>query len=173
MSTKEKLKADVVLGGEVKVEWDVDVDPDLSFLGEYAGKEGEGTLERASHGCKVGDHECRYFKPANHWPHNPKNWDHVSGAEKAGVIKKHGSLRNADLHYAIKAMRRMEDYNDQKWYMVYCKVTVTLGGLSAFDSVCGVESDSSEDHRKEIERNCLSEALAELKEKAMKRLEVE
>lgn len=173
MKTTKATKPSVSLEVEVKIKWETDENPDLSFLGEYTNEESEGTLDRAKHGVRVGDHQCRFFRPANHWPHNPKNWNSVSGEEKAEVIKKYGSLRNTDLHYAVEDMKRMEDFEAGKWSMEGCVVTVRIGALEASDSLWGVESDSSDDHRKEIERDCLARALEELRTKILKRLEVE
>jgi len=165
--------ASISIRVEVKFKWEMDESPDFSYLGEYTNKEDQGTLDRAKHGIRVGHNECRFFRPANHWPHDPKNWDHVSGKEKAEVIKKHGSLQNADLHYAVEDMRRMEAYEAGEWYMEGCVAIVRAGSLEARGSVWGVESDSSGDHKREIERDCLAEALGELEDKIGKRLEVE
>jgi len=165
--------AKLTLTAFVTIKWDIDTDPDTSHLGEYSSEEKEGSLDRAAYGISVRQGECRYFKPANHWPHNPKNWEHMDGKEKAEIIKEHGSLRNADLHYAVEDLKRTEAFNNNEWWMEFCKVTVRIGTLSASKVLSGTESDSSDEHKKDTEEECRDAALGELENKILRRLEVE
>ena len=175
--------------GKTRILHILDTDPDLSYLGEYTNDIGPGVIVR-EHGefyerIKTGmerDYNGRFigklppeysnlygrdqlpgFKPSsNHIPHDPKNWSHVPRKNKSEVIRKYGSLKNADYVYALEDYRRMEDYNNNHWCCIGIRVETTIetsendfkdrlinevssGGL------WGIESDSGEDHFREIE----------------------
>ncbi len=84
----------------------------------------------------------RYFKPTNHLPHNPKNWEHCSPDSLAGVIADYGSLEKADIAYAIADWERAESYG-KDWSMLGVVVQAYAGDwLIQTDSVWGIESDS-------------------------------
>lgn len=156
----------------ISVKWEIDENPDLSHLGEYSDKPEEGAIDRQALGDSQSE-EYRYWNPENHKKFDPKNWDHVSGKDKAMTIRKHGSLRNAEAHYRMEDYKRHEAFNNNEWWMEVCVVTVRIGALKAEASCCGVESDAGEDHRKEIASSVTYDALAELKKKVMSRLECE
>lgn len=157
---------------ETNVKWEIDENPDLSHLGEYTDTFEEGAIDREKLGhMKSG--QFRYFVPMNHRVYDKKDWDHVSAKDKRELILKHGSLKNTTRFYAMEDYKRYEAYNDDKWHMTVCIVTARFGALSATASLHGVESDCGEDYRKEVERDVASDAIADLREKMKKRMEVE
>ena len=146
---------------EVEVKWEVDDSPDLDFYGKYTDQYEEGAIDRRKLGQR-GNGEFRYFVSANNSVHNPKDWDHVSGKEKADLIRKHGSLANVTRSYAKSDYERMEAYNRGEWHMRGCVVTVRLGSLKAKGSLWGIESDCGDAYEKEVTEDVTSSALREL-----------
>lgn len=158
----------------VEIKWEDDEDPDLSFYGAYTDTFKEGCIDRKKGGDMTNDREYRYWMPGpNHYPHNPKSWSHVRGKRRAKVIKQYGSLAKADAAYVLDDYRRCESFNRGDWNMVGCRVTVSFGHLEAKDSLWGINSDCSAGYRKEVETDCTANAIAELKTKILKRLQVE
>lgn len=172
-TSKKKSKPPTLpLDVEIKVRWEPDDNPDLSHLGEYSDTPEEGAIDRE----KLGDMEpntYRYWNPANHKTYDPKDWAHVSGKDKAELIRKHGSLKNVCAHYRMEDYKRNEAYNNQEWGMEGCIVTARIGQLKAEASCWNVESDAGEAHRQDIVSSVTSEALSELTKKVMARLECE
>jgi len=146
----------------LRIEHVLDEDPDLSFLGEYSSSWQEGAIDRE----ELGDMErgeLRYFIPGQHVPHSPKNWSHVSAAEKAKVVKQYGSLAAADEAYAMHDYERMERYNRGDWHMMGIVVTILKGAFKEVGnaSLWGIESDSSAAYVEEVENDLMEEAGAE------------
>ncbi len=68
----------------VKIIERYDDHPDLSHLGEYSDTPRDGAIDRVGRGRN----EYRYWNPGpNHYPHNPKSWDHVSENEVDKAIQ--------------------------------------------------------------------------------------
>lgn len=175
MPTKtEAVKLWVSLGLKVvrRVKWELDDDSDLDYLGKYTDQYEDGAIDREGT-PGFSRHEYRYFVSTNHAVYDPKSWAHVSGKEKADLIRKHGSLANVTRHYAREDYRRMEAYNRGDWHMRRCVVSVRYGSLRAEDSVCGIESDCGDDYEREVIRDLTRAATRELRGKLMKRLEIE
>lgn len=168
-----KADPEVLLSAKFSVRWECDDNPDTSHWGEYTDQWKEGAIDRVKLGDTDGLASFKYFVSTNHAVHNPKNWEHVNGKDKQKVIQEFGSLKNADRHYAREDYRRMEEFNRGEWRYEGCVVTVRIGNLEAEDSLWGVESDAGEEYREGIEHEVKAQALARLKEKIMKRLEVE
>jgi hypothetical protein len=169
---KAQVKTKLTLEPTVVVKWEPDCDADLSMLGEYSNTAEEGAIDREERG-DMGRGEYRYWNPANHGKYNPKDWEHVSGKEKRGLIKKHGSLKNTVASYRMEDYKRHEDYNRGQWQMEGCIVTVRLGELEGTSSLWGIESDCGEDYRAEVIADVTVEALNALEDKVMARLAVE
>jgi hypothetical protein len=123
----------------VKVNRDVDDQPDLSHLGEYSNKPGDAdkTIDRGER-----SRECRYFIAT------------LSGDETGNP----DSVR--------QDYERMEAYNNQKWCMIGISASadVVLAGQTVqrirSAGLWGVESDSDGAYLAEVE----SEQLDELRE---------
>lgn len=165
-------KVEVRLEIDVSVRWDFDPDPDLSMLGKYSNEYAESAIDREKRGdMKRG--EYRYWHPANHANYDPKNWDHVDNNTKRDLIKKHGSLANTERAYREEDYLRHEEYNNGAWLMEGCVVKARFKGLTAQASLWGIESDSDPKYQKEVESDVTSEAVELLKQKILKRLEVE
>ena len=117
--------------------------------------------------CFLDRNQYRYFIPCNHLPHNPKNWIHVQGKELEKVIKEHGSIKSADMHYAIEDYKRMESLNRGNWCFIgiMAKATVqTENGVTQHitsGGLWGIESDSG-DYIKEVVKEQLSSLKCEL-----------
>jgi hypothetical protein len=167
---EEKTK--LLLEPVASVKWETDSDADLSMLGEYSNKPGEGTVNREALGHMLHG-EYRYWNPSNHAEYKKEDWSHVSGKEKRDVIKKHGSLKNAVIHYRMEDYKRHEAYNRGEWQMEGCVVTVTLGQLTGKSSLWGIESDCGDEYRSEVVADVIIEALNNLEDKVKARLAVE
>jgi hypothetical protein len=131
----------------VRVRWETDSDPDLSFIGEYASRPGpdDRTIDREERG-DVGRNEYRYFIAA------------MSGEET-------GNPESVEQDY-----RRMEDMNRGDWQMLgcWCEAEVVLipgGPIQTIRSggLCGIESDSGDGYLREIEQEQASELREQLK----------
>lgn len=140
--------------------------------------------------CK--SREYRFFIPGNHWPHNPENWNHITGDALAKVIAEHGSIENADKAYALQDYRRSEALNKGQWCYIGIKVEAEVGisedgkewkteKLSS-TGLWGIKSDSGEEYFKSVieeESNELRKELeafgfsARIIREAFKRMEEE
>lgn len=164
-----------LVGVKVLVSWDVDESgvADLSYLGEYIREYKEGALDRQV----LGDWQSgqmRYWMPSsNHYPHDPKSWEHVPPAVRKRTIKKYGSLKKADESYVLQDYRRCEDFNDGKFWMERILVEVQLGAMAGKAALHAIESDSTREYLKEVETEQIKEAMADLREKILKRISVE
>jgi hypothetical protein len=165
-------------------------DPDFSHYGKFTDDIGPGVIvrtagefyerlpaemERDVDGRFIGkggpeystySREYNGWIPGNHIPHNPKNWSHVSRKDKSEVIKKYGSLKNADYAYALEDFKRIEEMI--KGYWMYISIVVetritTDTGLSDVvrSSLSGIESDCK-DHIEEVIRELKEENRAQL-----------
>ena len=162
----------------LRVEYIFDQDADLSFMGEYSDSWSEGAIDRKEKG-DADRGELQYWIPGpNHYPHNPKNWDHVKKAVKAKVIKEFGSLGEADHAYMMRDYERMEAFNRGDWHMMGIAVTVIKGEFDIKDivvtgtlqiqgaevgsaSLWGIESDSDTSYVESVEDELIDEAAAE------------
>lgn len=167
-SRSPKLELEV----EISVRWEDDETPDLSYIGAYTDQDAPGAIDRKAEGDAT-DNELRYFVSGQHSVFKEEDWAHVPAKVKGKVIRQYGSLKNAVRAYARADYARMEAFNNGEWTMRGCIVTAKLGTLEAEDSIWGVESDCGPKHEAEIIRDCSAEAVGRLKEKVLKRLEVE
>jgi len=151
----------------IKIVHEYDDDPDLSWLGKFSNEWSQGAIDRK----RFGDwdpSEMRYFIPCNHWPHNPKNWAHVSAEDLKNVIAKHRTLKKADWTYALEDMRRLESFGD-RWVTIgiYAKARIVIGNvLQTIRSggLWGIESDSDESYIESIEVEELADLITILAE---------
>jgi len=141
----------------------LDQDPDLSWLGEFH----EGP--RRPFDIQYGDN---WFTPGQHWPHNPKAWEHVTPESKNEVLAQYDSLKSADYHYVLQDMKRLADYYAGYWCMtgviVTAKIAISEDGdhwaqHEITDSLWGIESDVSEEYKQEIITDLKSEVTKQLK----------
>lgn len=140
-----------------------DFDPDLSWLGKFTDRWETGAIDRQ----RFGDwepREMRFFVQGNHWPHNPKNWEHVSDEEKAEVIAEYRTLKRADWCYALEDMRRLENFG-KTWVTIGIRAKAQIVVRDTILNIgtaglWGIESDSDDDYKTEIE----IEELSNLKE---------
>jgi DNA polymerase III alpha subunit len=149
----------------IKTQKQHDNDADLSYLGKFhRGNRKSFDMET---------YDGFWFTPANHWPHNPKNWNHVSQEDKEKVIKQYGSLKKADWTYARKDRQRLIDYYRDKWSMIGIILKIQVGisedgknwGILDIDnSSWGIESDSGEKYFNEVIEDLKHEAIYKLKE---------
>jgi len=196
--TRAMITQNVVLAIEqVRIKRMIDNDPDTSYLGRYTDDIGPGVvirkydefyeripteMERDSNGRFIGKEEPDIplysneyvgFRPANHIPHNPDNWKHVSRADKKAVREKFGSLKKADYAYALEDYNRFEGLTRGDWYYIGIEVDATVsisvagrclnsivvqsGGLWGIESDSGdveindIISDEKESLRKELQ----------------------
>ena len=110
-----------------------------------------------------------------HLPHNPDNWKHVTPerlviameANKAKLsryeVAEGEDAWRLDVLYSVLDYERMEGYNTGDWHMMGCVVKVWAGGYEVGrDSLWGIESDSSDEHREEVEQGCIAQANREV-----------
>lgn len=165
--------------------WEVDEYPDLSELGEFTRSVSGWVIDRRG-GWLLDENnvvvrrdlatswqhgQVQYFKPGdNHLPHEPESWAHVPVDMKAEVIAKHGSLRDADIQYAIEDWQRMEAYERGDWEMwgCVCELQIRLKGRTwsslITNSLWGIESDSP-DHHPAIEADMIQQTKYEVVER--------
>lgn len=151
----------------IKIVHEYDDNPDLSWLGKFSDKWAPGAIDRKRFG-NWEPREMRYFIPCNHWPHNPKNWDHVSEEDLKNVIAKHRTLKKADWTYALEDMRRLETFGD-RWVTIgiYAKAMIVIRNVyQTIQSgvLWGIESDSDESYIDSIEVEVLADLIAILAE---------
>ena len=113
----------------VTTKWEPDCDPDLSWIGEYSNTLEKGGIDREERG-DMGRHEYRFFNPQ-------------PGLEE----------------YVEQEYERMQAYNRGEWWMEGCVVTVSCGGVTASDSLWGIESDREENDTRTFERDIRREAF--------------
>lgn len=157
----------------VKVITTTDDDPDLSFLGEFSRKplyrhKNEAWIPTDPDNMK----HTIWFSPCNHLPHKEENWRHVSEEDKQQVIKEFGSLRKADIHYAYEDMRRLQAYENGKWYMEIIALVVTIqvsedgthwATQDLIESIGGIESDGDDEYKNTIINEMKEEMKSQLK----------
>jgi hypothetical protein len=164
----------------VRIKRMLDDNPDTSYLGVYTNDIRPGVIIRehdefyeriptemdrdcdgrfigkAEPTARRGQNGWAGFEPANHVPHDPKNWKHVSPAGKMNAYKKYGSLKNADYAYALQDYHRFEELVRGDWYYIGIiveatvsisvagvplnSITVRSGGLWGIESDIGDES---------------------------------
>ena len=157
----------------VKVITTTDDMPDLSFLGEFSRK----PLYRHKNEAWIPtdpdnmEHTI-WFSPCNHLPHKEENWRHVSEEDKQKVIKEFGSLRKADIHYAYEDMKRLQAYENGKWYMEIITLVVTIQvsedgthwvTQDLVESIGGIESDSDDEYKNMIINEMKEEMKSQLR----------
>lgn len=150
----------------------IDEDPDVSYLGEIA--DSQTTRKQYNkHWIPVDPEnpDGEWFSPANHLPHNPKSWDHVSEEKKDKVIAKYGSLRKADIAYAYEDCERLRKFYAGHWWMegIILKASIAVsddGTHWAYDeittSLWEIESDGGEDYKATIVKDLSAELEHEL-----------
>lgn len=119
-------------------------------------------------------HSYRFFGQFQHLPHNKNSWDHVTpeqlqqalDANKAKIarygIAGFSTMHQLDQLYAVLDYERIEDYNRGGWCMLGCVVEVTARGYDVgYASVWGIESDSEDSYREQIESELIGEATLE------------
>lgn len=157
----------------VKVITTTDDNPDLSFLGEFSRKplyrhKNEAWIPTDPDNMR----HTIWFSPCNHLPHKEENWRHVSEEDKQKVIKEFGSLRKADIHYAYEDMKRLQAYEDGKWYMKIIALVVTIqvsedgthwATQDLVESIGGIESDSDDKYKNMIINEMKEEMKSQLK----------
>lgn len=107
--------------------------------------------------------EYKYWKPANHWPHDPKNWSHVDQKTTVKVIEEYGSIRDADIAYAIQDFLRYTAWVREEWYLYGVQMSVMVGDRRVFQrAVFGLESDADLSHRDEVQADLLESIKLDL-----------
>jgi hypothetical protein len=113
-----------------------------------------------------------WFAPANHLPHKINNWNHVSQESKNEVIAKYGSLRRADIAYAYRDLKRLQDFNADTWWCIGIIVTAKIevsedeknwAHEEVNASLWGIESDATEEHKQTIIEDLKSDVTHDLK----------
>ena len=159
----------------IRIRQEADEDPDLSMLGEYGAAWREGAVDREEDNGFLDRRECRYWYPGpNHYPHDPKNWAHVSAEDRAKVRKQYGSLAKADHAYMMQDYRRMEAYEAGVWGMLGIRAEATVSYPVSEDSgyrrletfrsggLWGIESDSGTDYFAEVKEAELADLKGHL-----------
>lgn len=128
----------------IRVIREVDIDPDLSWLGEYSNEPGANAIDRQERG-DMGRNEFRFCNIT------------LSGEQT-------GNPASVEHDY-----RRLEDYNRGGWCMmgVYAVAEVIIGGTIQrirSGGLYGVESDAGNDYWAELGREQLAELADILKE---------
>lgn len=156
---------------------DVDTDCSISdYLGDFGpvptghyfidrqtgflkNENGRTVAKGSSVGVETNTWPC--FIPAQHVPHNAKNWSHVTKEVLAQVKAQYGSIRKADYAYALADWQRAEDYGQGWRYLfIYAEAEVSVGGILQTlrsGGLGGIESDSGDSYLEEIVQEQLKE----------------
>lgn len=147
-----------------------DIDGDSSYLGQATDKAEPWAIIRNGKfaGQFVGElpadaelpskgREYRFFLPAQHVPHDPENWAHVTGEALDKVVKEHGSIEGADRAYALSDWRRMEALSGGDWAFVgiVAKAQIISPASNVVQIIqsgglWGIESDSGSKYFDEV-----------------------
>lgn len=145
----------------IKVKREVDEYTEFPWLGRYTNKYETGTISRSRFSKRYSRGQYEWYIPANHWPHDPRNWDHVSEEDKAKVIHEYGSLKKADWCYALRDMDRLDSMGED-WVPIgiFAEAEVVVHSViqrirSA--GLWGIESDSDEEYLRSVEKDELDE----------------
>ena len=105
---------------------------------------------------------CYFFKPAQHVPHNPSNWDGCVEDQKVAAITQYGSLEQADYNYAYQDWQRAEALLRCDWN--YVGIVVSAVVHDSFDtpheSLWGIESDSGQEYFDEVAHDLIQDWIA-------------
>ena len=169
----------------VRIEREVDDNPDFSYLGEYGNSaETEWAIDREARGDRNDSREYRYWNPgpnhippgqAENWAHVPDNdvWEAVRANNATlpdGTIPsaRQSAIESLDLAYIQQDYERCEAYNRQVWcylgIIAKAEVRSAQGIVQTLRSggLWGVESDSGESYLEEVGQEQLTELRAEL-----------
>ena len=99
-----------------------------------------------------------------HYGVNGSAWSHVGPEERAKVEAEHGSIMAACEEYARQDRARLKAFHDGDWHMegCYAVAIVTVDGVRQTiqsAGLWGIESDSSEEYRREVEEEQRAELL--------------
>ena len=94
--------------------------------------------------------------------HYGDGWSHVSEEDKAKTIAEYGSIRAACEAYAKQDADRYKAWCNSEWFYmgVYAQAKVCIGGVVQTirsGGVYGIEDDSDEAYKQEMEQEELSE----------------
>lgn len=71
--------------------------------------------------------------------------------------------------YLAQNYKRIEGLNTNDWWFLGCVVTVYSDGIEVGSNSCfGIESDSADDYLREIEQECIKEALSHVEPRSQK-----
>lgn len=95
-------------------------------------------------GCPYERNQYRYFIPANHIPHDDKDWSHVEPDVVRNVVEKHGSPERASISYAAEDWYRAESFGED-WMPTGVVVAIYKDGIElGSSSLWGIESDAED-----------------------------
>lgn len=145
---------------KIKIKHMIDESPDTSWMGKIYDSWQPGSIERSKHDLYDPSGfrgEMLYYVPD----------DAHLFEETRRYYQQHGYSRHEA--YTQARQQVIEDYNrligyyNELWYFIGVVVTVELDGIEiGYDALWGIESDSG-DYIKEVEQECIAEALADAK----------
>ena len=92
----------------------------------------------------------------SHYGENGSAWSHVDDEGLGRVVAKHGSILEACEHYAQQDAARLAAFHAGDWHLegCYAVASVTVDGTRQTirtPGLWGIESDSGEEYRREVE----------------------
>lgn len=139
----------------VEVRRYADEDADLSHLGTFSHEWREGAIVH-----DAGPGQPRYFIPAKHIPHDPKQWAGVPKDVQEKVIKRYGSLVKADEAYARDDYNRLAAVARGQWEPIVISVSVKFDRYDMAErKKGGLESDAAESFLRQVEDELAAQAL--------------
>jgi hypothetical protein len=148
-------RAFVRIAANVAIRWVYDEDPDLSHLGRFSDTWEEGAIEHS----KKDSREYRWFIPAI----NAES--HRKSLRERGYSKHEAWVRGRK--HVREDYERYKSHGD-RWFMMGCIVRATLHGITAFESLYGIESDSKPEYLRDVEEELMEQALSSLEAKLKK-----
>ena len=153
---------------KIKMVREIDEYPDFSWLGRYSNKYEPGAINRPRFSKRYHYGEYEWFVQDNHWPHDPKSWNHVSEEDKAEVIREYRTLKRADWCYALQDMHRLDDLGET-WNPIgiYAKAEIVVENVIQHvrsGGLYGLASDDDDDYLDMVEGEELDNLVMVLKE---------
>lgn len=182
MSYKDKTVKDGALSFKIEYSQNTD-DVDVSHLGEAVSETSDlphwdraaGALVVDAFQAENGEMLYQAFnqnnKPFPEYRPDGFNWsDRHSGRF---IVEFQNGVDTEDGRFScIEDAKRLDDFYNDKWFMLDLKVTATVDGQEVGDSVYlgGIEDDSGDAHFREIEKEQIAECKAGLKKSDLKAL---
>lgn len=178
-------------GVQIKIEWIVDDDADLSEFGIFSrhwkpysidiqrgilyGENMSEVLETGISNSFQNETASYFVTSFNHLPHNPANWSHVKDDILMKVVEKYGSIEKADIAFAIDDYYAIQRFFNGGWNMWGCRATLLFGDFEfGSDSIWGIalgDNPYDDEHMDEIEETLIGGVIKQAQKQVIEVIE--